>query len=117
MGCRERPCPSWLRVVSPAHREVLLAFFHGVMVEPFKSFPWLLKEKPNSLPWPHLARLPHLEPFPLSQHPSCAAPFSALTLPTFPHLRTFARALASTWKVLTSYSCNDCLLLILHLLA
>lgn len=93
MGCREGPCPSWLRVVSPAHRAVLFSFFHGVMVEPFKSFPLLLKEKPNSLPWPHLARLPHLEPFPLSQHPSCAAPFRALTLPTFPHLRTFAHML------------------------
>lgn len=86
----------------------------------FKSFPLLLKEKPSSLPRPHVTwpRLPHIEPFPslvaltVSQ---LSAPFSALTLPACPSLRMFAHTPASTWTALTSCSSHGCLLLILQL--
>lgn len=44
-GCREGPCTSSSRVSSPTHREVLLYYFHRIMIEPFESFPLLLKSQ------------------------------------------------------------------------
>lgn len=97
----------------------LLASSHS---KHFKSFPSLLKEKPSSLPRPHVTwpHLPHTEPFPSLVALSVPAifPLQCLDSASLPRPQDVCpHTPVPTWNSLTSCSSHGCLLLILQLSA